>query len=357
MELRAFHKQVAKSARRDRRQHMANMVSHDIDIRDQYMGLKNLRKTFTPIPLSMRDQNKKHIPMEQRAQKAAEFLGTQIWGTTTTEPAAGTDVSRRSAPAGGGAAQRVPQAGALRGTAAPPTQNNRNNPKPKLLTQNPGIADTPITIKEVMLTIAKLKYGKAPGPDGIPIECFKAMTETQLTPYLNMFNEWLDGTEIPEEVTQAQVILIHKKGDKTNLSNYRPISLLNAHYKIFTAILQARISEALDPYLQSTQYGFRKKKGTAQAIHYIRRIIEKGESTQTKTLLVLLHWDKAFDKVKHDKLFEALERMSIPDKTLKAIKQLYKNPTFRIEMEGRTSEWTKQKSGIRQGCPLSPTYS
>ena len=69
---------------------------------------------------------------------------------------------------------------------------------------------------------------------------------------------------------------------------------------------------------------------------------------------MLLDWEKAFDKVKHDKLFEALERMSIPDKTLKAIKQLYKNPTFRIEMEGRTSEWTKQNSGIRQGCPLSP---
>ena len=138
-------------------------------------------------------------------------------------------------------------------------------------------------MKELIWAIAKLKYDKAPGPDGIPIECFKAMAEEQLQFYLDLFNDWLEGSEIPPEVTQAQVILLYKKGDKTNLENYRPISLLNTHYKLFTAIIQARIAEALDEHLQSTQYGFRKKKGTAQAIHYIRRIIEKGESTQAKT--------------------------------------------------------------------------
>ena len=53
-------------------------------------------------------------------------------------------------------------------------------------------------------------------------------------------------------------------------------------------------------------------------------------------------------------MFEALERMGVASKLINLIKQLYKNPKYKVEMEGYTSEWHKQHTGIRQGCPLSP---
>ena len=68
----------------------------------------------------------------------------------------------------------------------------------------------------------------------------------------------------------------------------------------------------------------------------------------------MLDWEKAFDKVSHIQLFTALERMNVPNKMINIIKQLYNQPSFRIEMEEKTSEWTSQETGIRQGCPLSP---
>ena len=71
-------------------------------------------------------------------------------------------------------------------------------------------------------------------------------------------------------------------------------------------------------------------------------------------MFVLLDWEKAFDKVKHNKLFEALERMNVPNKYIDMIKQLYDKPTFKVEMEGHESTWITQETGIRQGCPLSP---
>ena len=46
--------------------------------------------------------------------------------------------------------------------------------------------------------------------------------------------------------------------------------------------------------------------------------------------------------------------MNVPDKFVNAIKELYRAPTFRVEMEGHISEWMPQRTGIRQGCPLSP---
>eukprot|EP00974_Lingulodinium_polyedra_P118527 11167504-Lingulodinium_polyedra.AAC.1 len=47
--------------------------------------------------------------------------------------------------------------------------------------------------------------------------------------------------------------------------------------------MQLRLSRVIDHSLQPTQYGFRKKRGTADAIQYVRRVVDKGESTQTKT--------------------------------------------------------------------------
>ena len=76
--------------------------------------------------------------------------------------------------------------------------------------------------------------------------------------------------------------------------------------------------------------------------------------TNIKTLLVLLDWEKAFDKVRHDKLIEAMQRMNVPTKAINAIIQLYKNPTFKVCMEGHESGWIRYETGIRQDCPLSP---
>ena len=140
-----------------------------------------------------------------------------------------------------------------------------------------------ITIEDVIWATNKLKRGKAAGPNNVPIDCYKELQEDSLKHIVALFNHWWRGGEITDAVTQAHVILLYKKGDNSNLANYRPISLLNSNYQIFTAILQKRISDALDKHLQNTQNGFRRKRGTAQALHYVQRIIEKGEMTRTIT--------------------------------------------------------------------------
>ena len=173
------------------------------------------------------------------------------------------------------------------------------------------------------------------------------MARPQLQLVLDMLNNWWRAEEVEDEVTQAQAILLFKNGDKGDVANYRPISLLNTIYKLLTAILQKRISDKLDKFLQPTQYGFRQNRGTTQATHYVRRIVEKGDMTQTKTVMVLLDWEKAFDKVKHDKLFEALERMNVPPKVINVIKAIYRHPTFKVSMDNQESTWLPQQSGIR----------
>ena len=78
-------------------------------------------------------------------------------------------------------------------------------------------------------------------------------------------------------------------------------------YKIFTAIIQRRLAEYIDPYLQKTQYGFRKNKSAAHAIHIIRRIMDVGYRAGQNLSMVLLDWEKAFDKVDHEKCMKHLK--------------------------------------------------
>ena len=68
----------------------------------------------------------------------------------------------------------------------------------------------------------------------------------------------------------------------------------------------------------------------------------------------MLDWEKAFDKVSHEGLHNALARMCIPQQRTNLSKQLYNKTTISvIEIDGTPSTWKQQTSGIRQGCPLS----
>ena len=67
-----------------------------------------------------------------------------------------------------------------------------------------------------------------------------------------------------------------------------------------------------------------------------------------------LDWEKAFDKVDREGMFLAMDRMGVDDKLVRIVKLLYTDTYFKIEIDGETSNWKEQSTGIRQGCPLSP---
>ena len=138
-----------------------------------------------------------------------------------------------------------------------------------------------------------------------------------------ILNRWWRQELIPEDQLKARVILLHKRGATSNIDNYRPISLLNTVTKIFAGILKNRISEKIEDHLNKTQYGFRKDRSTTHAIHIVRRLIDLGERTRKvngeKIHLILLDWEKAFDKVYQDELINAVKRMNIPEKMIKVL--------------------------------------
>ena len=157
-----------------------------------------------------------------------------------------------------------------------------------------------------------------------------------------------------EEHLFAQVVTIFKKGDTQKISNYRPISLLNIAYKLYASIIQKRLATYIDPMISRTQFGFRHSRSTTHALYVARRLQDISEQSGDTVIMTLLDWEKAFDRMAHSRMIEALERMNIPVKLRNVIAGFFSDPKFYVTHDQTVSTSKTQAAGIRQGCPLSP---
>jgi hypothetical protein len=81
--------------------------------------------------------------------------------------------------------------------------------------------------------------------------------------------------ELPHRWTESVVVPIHKKGDETDCSNYRGISLLSTSYKILSNTLLGRLTQYADEIIGEHQCGFRRDRSTTYQIFYIRQVLDK----------------------------------------------------------------------------------
>jgi hypothetical protein len=85
---------------------------------------------------------------------------------------------------------------------------------------------------EVKIATAKLKRYRSPGGDQIPAELIQAGGETLSSEIHKSINSISNKAELPQQWKESIIVPIYKKGDRTECSNYRDISLLSTSYKI-----------------------------------------------------------------------------------------------------------------------------
>ena len=96
------------------------------------------------------------------------------------------------------------------------------------------------------------------------------------------------------------LVIIPKKGDMTECSNYRTIALLNHMCKVLMMVLLGRLKTQVEPYLAEEQAGFRRDRSTTQQILMLRLIAEKAHRKATPVYNCFLDFQKAFDSIKHE---------------------------------------------------------
>ena len=129
-----------------------------------------------------------------------------------------------------------------------------------------------------------MKKGKTAGPDELDIDVIKIAGETLAKEFTTFLNRCLVLRQLPSKWKESNLILIHKKGCKKDLKNYRPISLLWHIYKIFTRVMCKRMEKMLEESQTKERAGFRSGFSTASPSSTSRRLLTLWKRTPSSNL-------------------------------------------------------------------------
>ena len=114
-----------------------------------------------------------------------------------------------------------------------------------------------------------------------------------------------------------------KKGNAKEYSNYHTIVLISHAGKVMLKILSDRLQQCMNRELPDVQAGFRKGRGTGDQIANTHWIIEKAREFQKNIYFWFIDYAKAFDCVDHNKLWNILKEMGLPDHLICLLRNLY----------------------------------
>uniref|UniRef100_A0A670HL97 Reverse transcriptase domain-containing protein n=1 Tax=Podarcis muralis TaxID=64176 RepID=A0A670HL97_PODMU len=213
-----------------------------------------------------------------------------------------------------------------------------------------------ITEQEIEGAIQNMQLGKSPGPDGLTSRYYKALKEWLVQPLKEVCNEILEGKRAPESWKEAYITLIPKtETEKTQLKNYRPISLLNVDYKIFADILAKRLKRVLMEKIHKDQAGFLPKRHLSDNVRNIIDILELLEvNINTKAVLIFVDAEKAFDNISWSFMKKNLHGMGVGQGFENGMGAIYSEQKAKLIVNNVITEEFKIEKGTRQGCPISP---
>ena len=217
--------------------------------------------------------------------------------------------------------------------------------------------NSPISENEINAAIKLLKLNKSSGIDEILNEYIITTKNIFMPTYKILFNIILDNGIVPSDWTKGNIIPIYKnKGSKNDPANYRPITLLSCIGKVFTSILNSRLTKFLEvnEILNETQSGFRKDYSTTDNIMALYSLIEYFKSKKQKLFCCFVDFTKAFDNVWRVGLWKKVLKHGIEGKILNVIKNMYSEIKSCITINGISSVYFTCDKGVRQGENLSP---
>lgn len=216
------------------------------------------------------------------------------------------------------------------------------------------LLSTFISEEECFKIIKSFENNKSPGIDGLGKAFYLKFWNTigkSLTEVLN--NVYLQN-ELSDTMKTGIISLNFKnKGDKKDLKQWRPISLLCFDYKIITKFLSGKLSKVIHKLVDIKQTGAGPGKNIFDNLFSIQDIVNYMESNDLNGYLITFDQEKAFDRVEHTFMLKVLEKMNFPDYYINWIKIIYTDIKSKVQVNGLLTENIDITRSIRQGCPLS----
>ena len=147
----------------------------------------------------------------------------------------------------------------------------------------------------------------------------------------DLFNEvLLKNAAPPAEWKHTRIKVLLKKGDPQIPGNYRPISILSIFYKLFSRILHQRLKVYLEPEQCVDQAGFRAGFNCDDHLLTLVLLYEKLNEQNLDLWIAVVDFEKAFDSVSHESIWEALHLQHVPTEYIEVLQRLYEGQTGQI---------------------------
>lgn len=212
-----------------------------------------------------------------------------------------------------------------------------------------------LTVDEIKKIIYGLRSNSS-GSDHITLKTLKCIFPVIAEVLCGLINECFRQGKFPDCFKVARITPIHKGGIQNDPGNYRPISVLPIISRVLEKCFSIRMMSFLEDHklLVETQFGFRRKRTTEQAMIYLTTIINDVLDKGFKIGAIFLDLMKAFDTVDHELLLKKCEVYGLRGKSLNFLRSFLSNRYQYVQLNDSSSEKKRIEIGVPQGSVLGP---
>lgn len=163
-----------------------------------------------------------------------------------------------------------------------------------------------------------------------------------------------ESGQLHPHIKKGKIVFIPKPGHLNQVTNYRPITLLNSAYKVQAKLIATRLKPMLPSLIRPSQTGFVPGRSILDNIFAAEEAMEWAVESKQNLVLMLLDYEKAFDRVSWTFLHAVMSKLGFNDDFIRWTASLYQGSDSMVMVNGEASPAFSLGRAVRQGCPLAP---
>ncbi|GJV67471.1 putative RNA-directed DNA polymerase, eukaryota, reverse transcriptase zinc-binding domain protein [Tanacetum coccineum] len=216
------------------------------------------------------------------------------------------------------------------------------------------ILEKDVTLEEIKSVVWDCGNDKAPGPDGFTFGFVKRYSELLKNDIMEFVTRFLETKKMPMGSNSSFITLIPKVSNPIHVNDYRPISLINIHYKIIAKVLANRLAKVMDKIVSQEQSAFISGRQILDGPLILSEMIDWYKKRKKKMLIFKVDFEKAFDSVSWKYLDYMLHNLGFGFTWRSWIKACLESSRTSILVNGSPTSEFSVKRDLRQGDPFSP---